>query len=250
MKTKLKTILIILIMIMMIVMLSTTVKAVYSATIEMVPDKTNVKPGDTVSIAINLVDLTDSVGTDVMEGNVEYDENFFEGITASSGSWMNNGPAFNLITSSSGAGLTQDGEFAVLQLKVKENATGSSTVRFTGVSVTDGTGVSELQNITLTFTVSDEEDPQNPEEPGDSNKVDPNGTQGGNNDDNNNNGVRNNGINSIRGNSSNGAGSSSGGTSKSQLPKAGLGKGIIIGAGILILITAGSYFLYKKYQKI
>ena len=245
MKTQLNTLLIVLIMIMMIVMLSTTVKAVYSATIEMVPDKTEVKPGDTVSVAINLVDLTDSTGTDVMEGNVEYDENFFDEITASSGSWMSNGGAFNLITSASGAGLTEDGEFAVLQFKVSENATGTSTVRFTGVKVTDGAGESEPQDITLTFTVSDEEEPENPEDP---NGVDPNGTQGGNNDDDNN-GVRNNGINSIRGNSSNGAGSS-GGTSKSKLPDAGLGKGIIIGAVVLIVITAGSYFLYKKYQKI
>lgn len=246
MKTKLKTIFFILIMIMVLGMLSTTVKAAYATTVEMKPDKTEVQPGDTVSIAINLVDVTDSVGTDVLEGNVEYDETFFDKITASSGSWMNNGSAFNLITSASGAGLTQDGEFAVLQLKVSENATGSSKVNFTKIMTTDGTGKSEPQDISLTFTVSDEGESENPEKPND---VNPNGTQGGNNNDDNNNGVKNNGINSIKGNSSNGAGSS-GGTSKSELPKAGLGKGIMIGAGILIVITAGSYFLYKKYQKI
>lgn len=252
MKMKSKTLLIVLIAMALILgMLTTTVKAAHSAQIQMVPEKTTVQPGETIKVVVNLTNVQDAVdedgnpdGINLLGGLVEYDENFFEDIGVGE-----IGPNGFLLDSDDGAGLTKDGQFTVIEFKISDTASGSSTVRFTGLSTSNITDEADSEDISLTFTVSDEEDPQNPEEPGDSNKVDPNGTQGGNNDDNNKNGVRNNGINSIRGNSSNGAGAS-GGTSKSQLPKAGLGKGIIIGAVVLIVITGGSYFLYKKYQKI
>ena len=243
MKMKSKTLLIILIsMVLVLGVLTTTVKAVHSAQIEMVPEKTTVQPGDTVKVVVNLTNVQDAVdedgnpdGINMLGGLVEYDENFFEDIGVGE-----IGPKGFLLESDKGAGLTEDGQFTVIEFKISENATGSSTVKFTGLSTSNIAGDAKSDDVSLTFTVSDEEEPEDP------NGTGGNGTQGGNNDDN---GVRNNGINSIRGNSSNGAGSS-GGTSKSKLPDAGLGKGIIIGAVVLIVITGGSYFLYKKYQKI
>ena len=240
---KSKTLLIILIsMVLVLGMLTTTVKAVHSAQIEMVPEKTTVQPGETIEVVVNLTNVQNAVdedgnpdGINLLGGMVEYDENFFEDIGVGE-----IGPNGFLLDSDDGAGLTEDGQFTVIEFKISDTASGSSTVRFTGLSTSNITDEADSEDISLTFTVSDEEEPQDP------NGTGGNGTQGGNNDDN---GVRNNGINSIRGNSSNGAGSS-GGTSKSKLPDAGLGKGIIIGAVVLIVITGGSYFLYKKYQKI
>ena len=243
MKMKSKTLLIVLIAMALILgMLTTTVKAAHSAQIQMVPEKTTVQPGETIKVVVNLTNVQDAVdedgnpdGINLLGGLVEYDENFFEDIGVGE-----IGPNGFLLDSDDGAGLTKDGQFTVIEFKISDTASGSSTVRFTGLSTSNITDEADSEDISLTFTVSDEEEPEDP------NGTGGNGTQGGNNDDN---GVRNNGINSIRGNSSNGAGSS-GGTSKSKLPDAGLGKGIIIGAVVLIVITGGSYFLYKKYQKI
>ena len=245
MKVKAKTLIVILTsMILVLGVLTSTVKAAHSAKIEMVPEQTEVRPGETIEVVVNLTGVENAVdaegnpdGINFLGGDVEYDENFFDDIGVGE-----IGPNGFLLESDEGAGLTEDGQFTVIEFKVSDTATGTSTVKFTRLSTANATDETTSEDITLTFTVSDEEEPENPEEP---NGVDPNGTQGGNNDDDNN-GVRNN---SIRGNSSNGAGSS-GGTSKSKLPDAGWGKGIIIGAAILIVITAGSYFLYKKYQKI
>ena len=247
MKMKSKTLLIILIsMVLVLGMLTTTVKAAYSAKIQMVPEKTTVQPGDTIKVVVNLANIQGieptynedgqvENGINSIAGKVEYDKNFFEDIGVGE-----IGPDGFTLDSDEGEGLVKDGQFTVMELKISDTASGSSTVRFYDLVTTNGLDEPKSDDISLTFTVSDEEEPEDP------NGTGGNGTQGGNNDDN---GVRNNGINSIRGNSSNGAGSS-GGTSKSKLPDAGLGKGIIIGAVVLIVITGGSYFLYKKYQKI
>ena len=59
MKTKLKTILVLLVAVMVIGVLSTTVKAEYSAEVKMTPDKTEVKPGDTVTVVVELVNIVE-----------------------------------------------------------------------------------------------------------------------------------------------------------------------------------------------
>ena len=243
MKTKLKMVVIIMMAIMIIGMLTTNVRAVYSAEVEMVPDKTEVNPGDTVNVVVNLVDVVDAgTGATDMAGTIEYDSEFFENITATQGSWMMN--EANGLFSLSGNVLTEDGEFAVLQFTVSDNASGTTTVRFTGLQTANGSDAEPTSpDITLTFNVA--EDPEEPENPG--NTQDPDNTVDPDNEvDDNNTAIPGNhtGTNSIRGNNVNNV------TSITRLPNAGLRTGMIIAIAILVVVIIGSYLLYKKYQKI
>ena len=227
MKTKLKMILIILMAIMLITVFTTSVKAEYSATVTMVPDKTEVNPGDTVSVVVNLEDVVDAgTGASEMAGYVEYDSNFIESISSTQGTWTTNPETGMFLLS--GNILTEDGQFAILQFKVSENATGTSSVTFTQIITSDGTAEPTSPDITLTFTVAD------PEDPGDDNTAGRNNITGG--------GSTN--TNSIRGNSTSNV------TTQTKLPHAGIGTGMIIAGAVLVVIIIGSYVLYKRYQKI
>ena len=177
MKTKLKIMLIALMVIMLITVFTTSVKAEYSAIVTMTPDKTEVNPGDTISVVVNLEDVVDAgTGASEMAGYVEYDSNFIESISSTQGTWATNPETGMFLLS--GNILTEDGQFAVLQFKVSENATGSSSVTFTQIITSDGTAEPSSPDITLTFTVADPEDPSNPEDPNNpedpSNPEDPN----------------------------------------------------------------------------
>ncbi len=274
MKTKLKIMLIALMVIMLITVFTTSVKAEYSAIVTMTPDKTEVNPGDTISVVVNLEDVVDAgTGASEMAGYVEYDSNFIESISSTQGTWATNPETGMFLLS--GNILTEDGQFAVLQFKVSENATGSSSVTFTQIITSDGTAEPSSPDITLTFTVADPEDPSNPEDPNNpedpSNPEDPNNpedpsdpedpsnpedpsdpedpnnpeepgednTAGGNNII-----GGNTNINSIRGNSTGNV------ATQTKLPYAGTGTGMIIAGVILVVIIIGSYVLYKRYQKI
>ena len=274
MKTKLKIMLIMLMIIMLITVFTTSVKAEYSAIVTMTPDKTEVNPGDTISVVVNLEDVVDAgTGASEMAGYVEYDSNFIESISSTQGTWATNPETGMFLLS--GNILTEDGQFAVLQFKVSENATGSSSVTFTQIITSDGTAEPSSPDITLTFTVADPEEPSNPEDPNNpedpSNPEDPNNpedpsdpedpsnpedpsdpedpnnpeepgednTAGGNNII-----GGNTNINSIRGNSTGNV------ATQTKLPYAGTGTGMIIAGVILVVIIIGSYVLYKRYQKI
>ena len=174
MKTKLKIMLIMLMIIMLITVFTTSVKAEYSAIVTMTPDKTEVNPGDTISVVVNLEDVVDAgTGASEMAGYVEYDSNFIESISSTQGTWATNPETGMFLLS--GNILTEDGQFAVLQFKVSENATGSSSVTFTQIITSDGTAEPSSPDITLTFTVADPEDPSNPEDP--NNPEDPSNIQ-------------------------------------------------------------------------
>ena len=251
MKTKLKMILIILMAIMLIAVFTTSVKAEYSATVTMVPDKTEVNPGDTVSVVVNLEDVVDAgTGASEMAGYVEYDSNFIESISSTQGTWTTNPETGMFLLS--GNILTEDGQFAILQFKVSENATGTSSVTFTQIITSDGTAEPTSPDITLTFTVADPEDPSNPEDPNNpedpSNPEDPNNPEDPGDDNtagrNNITGGGSTNTNSIRGNSTSNV------TTQTKLPHAGIGTGMIIAGAVLVVIIIGSYVLYKRYQKI
>ena len=79
MKTKLRIVLILLIIVMLITAFTTSVRAEYSAEVTMTPDKTEVNPGDTVTVVVDLVNVVDAgTGASEMGGTVEYDTNFIE----------------------------------------------------------------------------------------------------------------------------------------------------------------------------
>ena len=244
MKTKLKTILVLLVAVMVIGVLSTTVKAEYSAEVKMTPDKTEVKPGDTVTVVVELVNIVDAgTGASDMGGKVEYDTNFIESISSTQGTWDSANGKFLL----SGNILTEDGQFAVLQFKISENATGSSSIKFTEIQTANGSGAEPYSpDITLTFTVANTEEPEEPEEPeqpgeGDKNET---GTKDNTTGGNGTTGGTNTSKNTIRGNSTGNV------TAPTKLPNAGIGTGIFVAAVVLVAVIVGSYVLYKRYQKI
>ena len=247
MKTRLKAILIILMAVMLITAFTTSVKAEYSAEVEMTPDKTEVNPGDTVTVIVNLVNVVDAgTGASEMAGNVEYDTNFIESISSTQGTWMMNPETGMFLLS--GNILTQDGQFAVLQFKISENATGSSSVTFTNLITADGSGSEPSSpDITLTFTVANTEEPGGDDNTtGDDNTIGNDNTTGDDNTAGGNNiiGGGNTSTNSIRGNSTSNV------TTQPKLPDAGIGTGIIIAGVVLVVIIIGFYALYKRYQKI
>lgn len=245
MKTNLKTILILLIAIMVIGMLSTNVKAEYSAEVQMTPDKTEVNPGDTINVVVELVNIVDAgTGASDMAGTFEYDTDFFDSITASQGTWDSANGNFIL----SGSILTQDGQFAVLQLKVSDNATGTGSITFSNIITSNGYGEPSSPDITLTFNVVDEEDPGNTDDPSNNNT----NTNDTNTNDTNTNGTNNANTNGVGGSNNasrnNTAISGNNTTTKTQLPYAGIGKGIFIAVVALLVVGIGSYALYRRYN--
>ena len=241
MKTKLKSIVVIFITIMIIGMLPTIVKAEYSAKVTMTPNETEIKPGDTINIVIDLKDVVEAgTGVNEMEGTIEYDPEFFGSITALQGSLTIN--ETNGMFTLGGNLLTEDGQFAILQLKVSEEATESTTVRFTNIKTANGSNSEPTSpDISLQFKIAEENKTN-------SNSI--NNIANITNTEKNNASSKNTtdtasttSTNSIKGDTTNTA------TSISRLPKAGIKTGMIIAVVILIVLIAGSYILYK-YPKI
>lgn len=241
MKSKLTIVIAMIIAIMLIGGMVTSVDAAYSAQVQMVPNKTEVNPGETINVVINLTNVVDAgEGADVMGGKIEYDANFFENITASQGSWMlnNENGLFNLTTNP----LKADGQFAVLQFKVSESATGSTTVKFTELTTTAGEEEPTSPDITLNFSVISEEEPEETNESTTDNSGTNNPTEEGQTEDENT-PSSNEDKNTVPDDKNNGA------TTLSKLPAAGLTTGIIVAAVILVVIIIASFLLYR-YPKI
>lgn len=272
MKTKLKMIFVVIMAIMLITVFTTSVKAEYSATVTMTPDKTNVKPGDIITVVVNLEDVVDAgTGASEMGGYVAFDKNFISQIRAKTGTWEMNDETGKFILS--GNVLTEDGEFAILELTVNENATGTSYVAFSELATSDGTAEPSSPDITLTFNITDEENPggddNNPggddNNPGedDNNPGEDDNNPGG--DDNNPGGDNNNPSGDDNNPSDDDNDKPTGGdtnkntikvdptenvTSQTKLPDAGMGIGMIIAGIALVVIIVASYMLYKRYQKV
>ena len=273
MKAKLNVLFIILMSVMLILAFTTQVRAEYSADVVMTPDKTEVKPGDVITIKVELANVVDAgTGANVMSGYIEYDENFISKVAASQGTWTINPETKMFLLE--GNVLTEDGEYATLQLTVSDNATGSSTVKFTQLMTSEGTAEPTSDDITLTFNVASEENPgEDDNNPGDDNNPsgdndpadddnqtgdqnqtgdennqtgDENQIGGNNNQTGNRNNSNSSNINTIKGNSKENF------TAKTSLPKAGEGVStwLIIGAVVLIASGIGFYWLYKRYQKV
>lgn len=248
MKKKLKLIIILIIAIVAISIIPTISKAEYSAKIEVVADKTNVKPGDTVNVTIRLKDVKDAgTGVNAVSGIMKYDSNFFSSVknngvegTSSNQEWYNSNTGVILLD---GTTLTSDGDFKVLQFTVSNTATGSTTVNFTKMHSTTGSNEVYSDDVALTFTVGSDNNNNNDNSKDENTTPDKdktNSSTAGNT-------TKNDGgasTKQISGTESTGV------TSKTQLPKAGLKKGIIIAGATLLIVIIGSYALYKRYPKV
>ena len=267
MNSKIKKMVVFIVAILAISIIPTMSKAAYSAKMDIVPDKTSVKPGDTINVVINLKDVKEAgTGVGAIAGILNYDSKFFssvkmDGVEAANSNWYV--PSTQKFSITASNPLTKDGEFKTLQFTVSDTAVGSSKVEFKDL-ISSGGGTqddptleieSKSDDVTLTFTVSSDDNNDN-----------------NNGDNNNNNGDSDNGKDenttpdedktnpSTTGNTPKNDGGSStkqisgtgstGVTSKTQLPKAGIKKGIGIAGGILVVVIVGSYVLYKRYPKV
>lgn len=258
MNSKIKKMVVFIVAILAISIIPTMSKAAYSAKMDIVPDKTSVKPGNTINVVINLKDVKEAgTGVGAIAGILNYDSKFFssvkmDGVEAANSNWYV--PSTQKFSITASNPLTKDGEFKTLQFTVSDTAVGSSKVEFKDL-ISSGGGTqddptleieSKSDDVTLTFTVSSDDNNNN----GDSdNGKDENTTpdEDKTNPSTTGNTPKNDGGLSTKQISGTG---STGVTSKTQLPKAGLKKGIVIAGGILLVVIVGSYVLYKRYPKV
>lgn len=126
------------------------------AKIEVSADKTEVKVGDTVTFTFKTTKIANAEDNSIsaISGVVEWDKNFFEVPTTGSGTATLNKDTgdFNCVSI-----VSEGGTNGTLILKVKEGATGSGKVKFTGLEASDGrvdaegTAKTEDQEITITI---------------------------------------------------------------------------------------------------
>lgn len=109
-------------------------------TIDITPNMTEVNVGDKVVFTFVLKDIANAKDNSIgaIEGKVTYDTDFFELVTGTTNTTFTtggeSGEAFNILCNDA-----KEGEsIAILTLKVKDTATGSGVVKFTGLLASDG----------------------------------------------------------------------------------------------------------------
>lgn len=130
---------------------------VYATNMEMKLNEEEVKNGDTILITINVKNVTQENGINVIQGKLEYDKNIFEKIEnkdfEAKNNWSivynaentNSEGKFILLNLSEGK--KEDEELAELKLKVKENAKSTNTsIKLTEVCTVDGENIVKVEN--------------------------------------------------------------------------------------------------------
>lgn len=135
-------------------------------------NKTEVKPGDTISINLNIADIdAGELGINTIEAVLEYDKNVFEPITSSDFTGANNWSiTYNNETGENEGkfvavivqtGVTEDQNIGTLNLKVKSGVSKQTTkISFTNIKTNDGsTEISTAdQNISVEIKASENTD--------------------------------------------------------------------------------------------
>ena len=183
MKKLLLSIMVILLSIMCITNYSFAAGVQLEATIDITPDKVETSEGDVIKFTITTKDIKNAETGKIyaIEGVIEYDSNFFEVDTTTSTLEVGETGKFNSMTP-----VSEGGTNGIIALKIKDSATGSSVVKFTGLAASDGRMEdSETQRNTKTpdteITVTIKEDQT--ENPGDGDDTqDPSENPGGGDD--------------------------------------------------------------------
>ena len=105
------------------------------ATIEITANKTSVVEGDEVEFTFTIKDLKNAKDDSIaaIEGKVEYNTDFFEFVSSTFSVGGASGEAFNV------AKVGKEGDvYAKLVLKVKDDAKGTGSVKFTDLKASDG----------------------------------------------------------------------------------------------------------------
>lgn len=227
----------------------------FTATINIIPEKTQVTAGETIELAIKLSDIADlgaDGGINAIGGTISYDKDFFEEITGFLS--LNEETGKFAIMSTSDKGVTTDSEtFAVIKAKVKSDAKGNGYIKFTDLSSANG-GDTEVASadVSLDFTIENNSDDgnntgNNTDDNTDNNTDNDTGNNIGNNTDN-----TYDGDNLIGGNKTlNSVGGNSDKTLASKIiPATGIKAGIVILTGIVLIMGISSYALYRRYKNI
>lgn len=130
---------------------------VYATNMEMKLNQEEVKNGDTILITINVKNVTQENGINVIQGKLEYDKDVFEKVEnkdfEAKNNWSivynaentNSEGKFILLNLSEGK--KEDEELAELKLKVKENAKSTNTsIKLTEVCTVDGENIVKVEN--------------------------------------------------------------------------------------------------------
>ncbi|MBQ9658420.1 MAG: hypothetical protein IJV31_06605 [Clostridia bacterium] len=121
--------------------------AALQATISITPDKTEVNPGDSVTFTLKLIN-GDDVGA--ASGVIQYDTNFFESMTHSSGIGINTGTGkFSMFVT---PGEPNIGTFT---LKVKSTATGTGNVKFTELEASDSEDIATTPDVSIDIKIKE-----------------------------------------------------------------------------------------------
>ena len=105
------------------------------ATIEITANKTSISRGDEIEFIFKIKDLKNAQDNSIaaISGNLEYDTNFFDFVSSTFSVGGASGEAFNV------AKVGKEGDvYAKLVLKVKDDAKGTGSVKFTDLKASDG----------------------------------------------------------------------------------------------------------------
>ena len=251
---KIKKIVILLLIITVILGMSITVKAkADSYKISLNPDKTTLKPGDTITISLNASEIdieSGDKGIGSYEGTIEYDTNIFENLKMlGNDDWER--PSINdgMFTSvrADGECVSNDQELATITLTVKSDAKeGQTTIKVKDFGASNALSNIATNDVSLTVEVKKESSGGNTI----NNTVDDNNIVDNNVIDNNAT-TKNNSTNENKTNSQNNKISSniSGGSSSTAkngiLPNTGASSVVIVFAVICIISGVYSYIRYK-----
>ena len=266
---KIKKIVILLLIITVILGMSITVKAkADSYKISLNPDKTTLKPGDTITISLNASEIdieSGDKGIGSYEGTIEYDTNIFENLKMlGNDDWERpsiNGGMFTSVRAD-GECVSNDQELATITLTVKSDAKeGQTTIKVKDFGASNALSNIATNDVSLTVEVKKESSGGNTinNTVDDNNIVDnnvvDNNTIDNDVDDNNvidnNATTNNNSANENKTNSQNNKISSniSGGSSSTAkngiLPNTGASSVVIVFAVICIISGVYSYIRYK-----
>ena len=120
---------------------------VYATNMEMKLNEEEVKNGDTILITINVKNVTQENGINVIQGKLEYDKDVFEKVENKDFEAKNNWSIVYNAENTNSEGKKEDEELAELKFKVKENAKSTNTsIKLTEVCTVDGENIVKVEN--------------------------------------------------------------------------------------------------------
>lgn len=213
-------------------------EAQLKATIEISTNILEVSVGDQVTFAFitrNIENAVDNGKIYAIGGKMTYDTNFFE-VASTNGITLGSTGLFNSTNA-----VTEGGTNGTITLKVKEGATGSTTVIFTDLTASDGRiedmetlGTAKTEEQSFTIELKKAQEPEVPTE--DPNKGEEEKTENVIPDQN-----KNEVKNDKKDNTATGG---------KKLPQTGIGLGLSIALIILITMCAFAYVKYGKFKDI